>query len=54
VQGSASTLTMAMEHGVTLLLSGGTEEDDLNIAGNLFSEVLMEKSGKAINIEQEP
>lgn len=45
---------MAMEQGVVAMIAIGTQDDYVNISSNCFPEVVMEKTGKVINIEQEP
>lgn len=42
-----------MEQGVVLIVSAGSDNDNLNISSNLLGEVVVEKNGKIINAEHE-
>ena len=44
---------MAMEQGVIIMLSKAKEGDYINISSNIFEEIILDNSGKIINIEIE-
>lgn len=52
-RGSKSVMKMAMEQGAVILMSEGSEDDDLCVSGNHFEEVVISKTGKIINAEHE-